>query len=200
MNKKGITGIVLAGGKSKRMGTEKGLIEFRGKKLIQYSIDSLAPFCDRILISTNSNSYDFLPYPKLPDIYANSGPMGGIYTGLVNSENDLNLVLSCDMPFIKADLLNDLILNSEGKDIVVPWYRDKHFEPMCALYHKNVEAIFFDFIQRKNFRIPDTFKVANTCKFEINPDLKYFSDDLFFNVNSREELAQIQRKFDLNDE
>ena len=147
MNKKGITGIILAGGKSKRMGTEKGLINFRGKTMIQYAIEVLEPICDQIIISANSNSYDALPYPKFSDIFPNSGPMGGIYTGLLNSRNDLNLVLSCDMPFIKADLLNDLVLNADGNDIVVPWHRSKHFEPMCALYRKSVDSVFMDFIK-----------------------------------------------------
>ncbi len=200
MNKNGITGIVLAGGKSKRMGAEKGLISFRGKSMIQYAIEALEPVCDQILISTNSNSYDSWPFPKFTDIYPNSGPMGGIYTGLVNSENELNLVLSCDMPFIKPELLSDLIANSEGKDIVVPWHRAKHFEPMCALYRKSVESIFLDFIQNKNYRIPDVFNVLPTCKFEMNPSLDYYSEDLFFNVNSRKELALLEHKFQSNDE
>ena len=199
MNKNGITGIVLAGGKSKRMGTEKGLINFRGKSMIQYAIEVLEPICDQIIISANSNSYDSLPYPKFSDIFPNSGPMGGIYTGLLNSRNDLNLVLSCDMPFIKADLLNDLVLNADGKDIVVPWHRSKHFEPMCALYRKSVDSVFMDFIKRKNFRIPDVFETVPTCKFEINSDLAYYSEDLFFNVNSREELSQLEHKSNLND-
>ena len=136
MQKIGLTGIILAGGKSRRMGQEKGLIELNGKFLIQYAIDVLQPICDTILISTNSHSYDFLPYQKVADEFPNSGPMGGIYSCLKASTTIQNLVLSCDMPFIQSELLSDLIKNAEGYDVVVPWHGGQKFEPMCAYYHQ----------------------------------------------------------------
>ncbi|PKP35407.1 MAG: molybdenum cofactor guanylyltransferase, partial [Bacteroidetes bacterium HGW-Bacteroidetes-17] len=136
MNLSGITGIILAGGKSRRMGKEKGLIELNGKQLIQYAIEVLKPICETILISTNSNFYDFLSYQKIADEFPDSGPMGGIYSCLKASKTNQNLVLSCDMPFINSQLLKELIENSHEYDIVVPWNGEQRFEPMCAFYHK----------------------------------------------------------------
>lgn len=194
MSLSGITGIILAGGKSRRMGKEKGLIELNGKQLIQYAIEVLKPICETILISTNSHFYDFLSYQKIDDEFPDSGPMGGIYSCLKASKTNQNLVLSCDMPFIISQLLEDLIVNSNEYDIVVPWHGEQRFEPMCAFYHKNVESIFHDFIFQNNYKIPDTFERVKTNKYLISQDLPYFSNDLFFNVNSKEELSVLQGK------
>lgn len=195
MSKKDVTGIVLAGGKSRRMGTEKGLLKLGDKHMIEYSIEVLKGVCSQILIIENSDAYHFLGFEVIADVIPKSGPMGGIYTGLLNSQNDLNLVLSCDMPFIQTELLKDLIENSAGNDVVVPWHGLNKFEPMCALYHKKVATLFYEFIQRKNFKIPDTFKHLKTNRFSIHKGLSYYNQDLFFNVNSKEELSQIQERF-----
>jgi len=195
MSLSGITGIILAGGKSRRMGIEKGLIELNSKTLIQYAIDALEPICETIFISTNSHFYDFLPYQKITDEFSDSGPMGGIYSCLKVTKTNQNLVLSCDMPFIKSRLLDDLIKNSIEYDIVVPWHGELRFEPMCAFYHKNLESVFYDFIQQKNYKIPDTFVKVKTNKYLISEDLPYFSKDFFYNVNSQEELSTLQGKF-----
>jgi len=176
------------------MGKEKGLIELNGKQLIQYAIEVLEPICETILISTNSHFYDFLTHQKIADEFPNSGPMGGIYSCLKASKTNQNLVLSCDMPFIHPGLLEDLLKNSAGYDIVVPWHGEQLFEPMCAFYHKNVEPTFHDFILQKNYKIPDTFERVRINKYLISQDLPYYSKDLFFNVNSQEELDVLQGK------
>ena len=194
MSLNSITGIILAGGMSRRMGKEKGLIELNGKLLIQYAIEVLEPICETILISTNSHFYDFLTHQKIADEFPNSGPMGGIYSCLKASKTNQNLVLSCDMPFIHPGLLEDLLKNSAGYDIVVPWHGEQLFEPMCAFYHKNVEPTFHDFILQKNYKIPDTFERVRINKYLISQDLPYYSKDLFFNVNSQEELDVLQGK------
>ena len=124
------------------MGQEKGLVELNNKALVQFAIDALQPLCSQILISTNSEAYAHFPFPKIKDIYPNSGPMGGIYSCLEKSSTKHNLVLSCDMPLINTAFLNALLQNSNEYDIVVPWHEGDHYEPMCAYYHKNVLRVF----------------------------------------------------------
>ena len=198
MIKHEITGIILAGGKSRRMGTEKGLIEFDGKPLIQYAIEALEPLCDTILISTNGHSYDLFSYQKVADKFPNSGPMGGIYSCLKISKSDKNIVLSCDMPFIKTRLISDLIQTADDYDLIIPWHGGHKFEPMCALYNKSVEPVFLSFIQQSNFKIPDTFEHLKTHKFRIDQSLSYYSKELFFNVNSKEDLDFVQKGINPN--
>ncbi|HPG34509.1 MAG TPA: molybdenum cofactor guanylyltransferase, partial [Lentimicrobium sp.] len=77
INKSQITGIVLAGGKSTRMGTDKGLMIFQGKPLVMYSIDLLSMFCGRILISSNNPEYAKFGYEIIADELPGAGPMAG---------------------------------------------------------------------------------------------------------------------------
>jgi molybdopterin-guanine dinucleotide biosynthesis protein A len=194
-----ITGIVLAGGKSSRIGTEKGLVSFRNKLLIEYSLNVVSLVADEIIISSNSAVYDGFGFPVLKDEFPDSGPMGGIYTCLKASKNDVNIVLSCDMPMVNADFLNALLAASEGFDVVVPWHEKKYFEPLCAVYRKNLLPVFKDFIQNKNFRIPDLFAVVNTNYLKIG---KEFGVDplIFFNINTLQQLDELTQMVDTDKE
>jgi len=196
MNKNKITGIVLAGGKSRRMGTEKGMLKFGGKHLIEHAIAVLEKLCDQIIISENSDTYDFLGYPVYSDIIPNSGPMGGIYTGLMNSETELNLILSCDMPFISEELLNHLIDHNEGFDAVVPWHGSHKFEPLCALYNKSSLPILEQFIQNNNYKILDAFFELRTNKLLMSDELGFYKSHLFDNLNSKEDLEKADQHLD----
>ncbi len=196
MDKKKITGIVLAGGKSRRMGTEKGLLKFGGKRLIEHAVEVLEKVCDHIIISENADTYDFLGYDVFADIIPNSGPMGGIYTGLMNSKTELNLVLSCDMPFISVELLNHLIDHNEGYDAVVPWHGGRKFEPMCALYNKSSLPVLKQLIQDENYIIPDAYLKLKTHKLLISSDLDFFNTHLFDNLNSKEEFESASQYID----
>ncbi len=196
MGNQKITGIILAGGKSRRMGVEKGLLKFGGKHLIEYAIEVLENVCGKILIVENSRAYNFLAYPVIADIIPNSGSMGGIYTGLMNSKTDLNLVLSCDMPFISEKLLNHLINNSEGFDVAVPCHGEGKFEPMCALYHKNTIPVFEQFIQNKNYKIQSVYQKLKTNKLYISADLDFYKSFLFDNLNSQNDLEQANLNLD----
>ncbi len=198
MNQSGITGIILAGGKSVRMGVEKGLVRFGGRHLIEHSIRVLEEVCDEILISENTNAYDFLGYKVIPDIHKNSGPMGGIFSALKHSKTDLNLVLSCDMPFISKDLFLALIENAKGKDVAVPWHGEEKYEPMCAVYHKNVLPVFEHFIQNKNFKIPSAFKILRVGKLLISEKQSFYNPQLFKNLNTKAELEEAEQLWEKN--
>lgn len=196
MSKQKITGIILAGGKSRRMGAEKGLLRLSGKFMIEYSINILNQVCDKIIISENSNAYDFLGYPVVADIFPNSGPMGGIYSAMKHSDTELNLVLSCDMPFITKEMLCFLIDNISNHEVAVPWYGDQKFEPMCAVYHQKVIPVFEKFIQSNNFKIPDAFKQVKTNKIQMSDDLEVYNPQLFENINSKIELQRALKILD----
>jgi molybdenum cofactor guanylyltransferase len=190
IEKKGITGIILAGGQSRRMGMEKGLVRLKDKTLIEYSIDVMKQLADRIIISSNSNVYADLGFEVFPDKIPNSGPMGGIYSCLCESKSDANLVLSCDTPFVNPGLFNYILTNSAAQQIVAPWHGGGFYEPLCAFYHKSTRKVFEKFIEDKNFRIPDVFKMVNFKALKMDASLDFYHHDLFFNINSKEELIK----------
>ncbi len=189
--KQKVTGIILAGGQSKRMGAEKGLVEFNGKLLIEFALDTLKPFCDEILISANSSSYDNLGYPVYPDLIPDSGPMGGIYSCLLKSNNDLNFILSCDTPLVDNHTIIQILEKSAGFDVTVPWHGKEFFEPLCAVYHKNTIPVFEEFIKTGNYKIPDLLKEVNTNKIQTGTK-RGLKPELFFNVNSKKQLNELE--------
>ncbi len=187
-----VTGIVLAGGKSSRMGSEKGLVLLNGKPLIRYAIESLAPLCDRIIISSNSDDYNNMGFEVVADEIQNIGPMGGLLSSLKKSTTEKNLVLSCDLPFANHLLLAYILQMSIGYDAAVPWQGNQHFEPLCAFYNKSVLNVMEQFVMSQNYKLPDLFENINIKKLIINNMHSFYSDRLFFNVNSKTDITQAE--------
>ena len=177
-----IGGIILAGGKSSRMGTDKGLIDFWGKKLISYAIDLLSPYCAEILISTNQPGYDKIGYNLVADEYSGCGPIGGLHAALSESSYEWNLVVSCDTPYLHPSLVEEMIKEKEGYEIVIPIHEDG-VEPLVALYHKSMAEFFEEKILKKEFKLQDIVKERNVNYWDV--DFLLFKYPLLFqNFNS----------------
>jgi molybdopterin-guanine dinucleotide biosynthesis protein A len=185
MIKKNITGIVLAGGKSSRMGTDKGVMELNGKKVIQYVLDALVPIVDDILIIANNDHYDNFAYPVYKDIIKDCGPMGGIYTGLINSTTMKNIVVSCDIPFITSPMLLHIISESGNYEITVPKH-DGRLEPLCAVYTKQCTGKFKELLEKKVWKMQEALNYFKTQQLNIS-DTKEMARN-FININTPEEL------------
>jgi molybdopterin-guanine dinucleotide biosynthesis protein A len=127
---------IMAGGMSVRMGTDKALVPFRGKTMIEHVIERVQGLSEDIFIVTNKpDSFASFSYPTVSDIYQNCGPLGGIHTALHHLSNSYLLIVACDMPWLERDLLKYMIsLRAEG-DIVVPRW-GKFPEPLHAIYGK----------------------------------------------------------------
>ena len=100
---------ILCGGKSSQMQSEKGLVLFKDKPFIEHIIKAILPITTNIQLVTNGNDYDYLEYKKISDIEIDKGPLGGIYTALYYSDTEFNMILSCDIPLISTELLQELI-------------------------------------------------------------------------------------------
>lgn len=140
-----ITGVILAGGKSSRMGRNKALLEIGGKRIVESTVALFESLFSEVTLVTNTPSeYSDLGIKTVADIFPHKGPLGGIHTGLNCSSYDYSFVVSCDMPFLKRKLIEYLIGLRDGFDVVVPILRGR-YEPLHALYSrgclKPVEAI-----------------------------------------------------------
>jgi molybdopterin-guanine dinucleotide biosynthesis protein A len=184
-----VSGIILAGGYSTRMGFDKGLADFRGKPLIQYSIEILQPICSRIIISTNSPAYHKLGFPVQIDILPGAGPMGGIYSSLLHSETEHNLVLPCDMPFVTPGLLQRILENREGYQVVLPASKPGFPEPLIGYYHKNNITAMPGFIERGNVKLIDYIE---TTFYRIIP--VYSDSNQFININTPEDFRKLAKQ------
>jgi len=182
------TGIILAGGKSSRMGQEKGLVRLGGKRLIDIAVQQLSSVCKEILISSNGDSFSDLGIPVIPDIKPGIGPMGGVYSALLKSQTELNLVLSVDLPFVNEGLLNYLIDSSRDYQVAVPWSGQEHYEPLCACYHRSVLPLMEEFIQKGNYKLPDLFRQVRLNAIPVHAQLPFFHEALFMNINTKDDL------------
>lgn len=134
----GVTGVILAGGASSRMGKNKALLKIGDLLLIEMVYSSIAAlFADVIIVTNTPDIYAFIPCPKVPDIYPGAGSIAGLHAGLHASGTDRVFVVACDMPFLNADLIRFLCQSAEGYDAVVPLDQSGRPEPLHALYAKS---------------------------------------------------------------
>ncbi|MFZ4522261.1 MAG: molybdenum cofactor guanylyltransferase [Bacteroidales bacterium] len=132
------TTIILAGGQSSRMGTNKALIPYAGKPLIGYSIELALSLTTDILICANNHDLDHLGFPVINDLFPVKAPLAGIHAGLTASSSDWNLVLTCDMPNVTKELIDGLIaMVNDTVSIVLPHHHG-YAEPLCGFYHRSL--------------------------------------------------------------
>lgn len=187
MMEKKITGIVLAGGKSSRMGSDKGMIKLNGKKFIEHIIEALIPNVSDIIIIANNDNYNNLGYKVYEDIIKECGPLGGIYTGLMNSKTESNIIVSCDIPFINSGLIKHVIKNMGRADISVPVF-EGNTEPLCAVYTKKISDKLHDLIISNELKIHNVLKHFITTQVHITKTLDFYNNRLLTNINTPEEL------------
>jgi molybdopterin-guanine dinucleotide biosynthesis protein A len=186
-----LTGIILSGGKSTRMGQEKGRTLLNGQPLIEYAVKVLSQICDDIMISSNSNKYDYLGHQVIKDEISGIGPMGGIYSCLKASTTADNIILSCDMPLVPSILLQYIFSEKVGYDAVIPVINN-YPEPLCAYYNKSVVDELEKSIQDENYKLQEFFKRINVKYLEMNSSFHFFHENLFANINSQEDLIRIE--------
>ncbi|MDH7444166.1 molybdenum cofactor guanylyltransferase [Aquimarina sp. 2201CG14-23] len=178
-NDSNITGIILAGGKSSRMGQDKGLKLHKGIPFIQHIIKALEVVTSKILIITGNKEYTQFGYPCIQDIIPNQGPIGGIYTGLKHTQTEKNLVLSCDVPFITVPVLKNLIANDES-DYNVITYEDI---PLITLYNKSVAINFLESIEKKRLSLRKTLSTLKVKSIPVDQKIVPF----VHNINTQQQ-------------
>ena len=183
-----ITGILLAGGKSSRMGREKGKIVIRGQYLYQYPLKVLESLCDEILISTCKDFEIEEKYQQVCDEIPNTGPIGGLYTCLKKSANELNIILSYDLPFVSNELMQMLMENMGEEDVILPSTVSGKPEPLCGIYRKRVSEVLSVQIKNNVFAVHKIFPLMRTRTVLITDSEPFFHKDLFRNINDKTDL------------
>ena len=183
-----ITGVILAGGKSRRMGYNKALLQIGNQTIIQRVLASLKQVTSSQLIVTNfPEEYEFLDLPMKSDILPGKGAFGGIYTGLSVSETPYCLVVACDMPFLNVDLLQYMTQIVQGYDIVIPKH-SKGYEPLCAIYAKSCTPHIEKLLKANQLRIIEIFSYVRVREVSESEIKNYDVDGwMFFNINTHED-------------
>ena len=185
-----ITAIILAGGKSSRMKVDKGLVYFNGKMLVEHVIASAKKITNHILFITANPAYHQFGYPCFEDEMKEKGPLGGIFTGLVHSSTQKNLVIGCDMPFLSQNIFSGLINSCDGVDALLTEHKGR-IEPLCAIYDKVCIAHLRSKLEQNQLKITNALEGLKTRVISFD-DEDWFRGDEFANINSDEELQQFK--------
>ncbi|MBL7065477.1 MAG: molybdenum cofactor guanylyltransferase [Anaerolineae bacterium] len=133
-----LTGIVLAGGGSRRIGRDKAFLELSGQPLIKIVIERMAQVCAEVLVVAGDvRPYASLGVPVVEDRFRGVGVLGGLHAGLEAAAHELTLVVGCDMPFLNPDLLRAFAVWAEGFDVAVLRHGDgEQVEPLHGAYRR----------------------------------------------------------------
>jgi molybdopterin-guanine dinucleotide biosynthesis protein A len=176
--------IILAGGKSSRMGSNKSLLPVGDCSMIERIVSQVRGHFDETIISAaNAEEYAFLNLPVAVDAEAGCGPLMGISAALARSTHDLNFVTTCDVPDIEMPFVRNMLRIAEtaDADIVVPRHPDGKIEPLQAVYRKRLEIKIADLLKAGERRVRSVF---DGCKVEYY-DLPERST--IVNLNTKEE-------------
>lgn len=188
---KKITGILLAGGKSSRMGREKGFIMLGEKMLYQYPLRVLESLCDEILISTCKKMKIEEKHKQVCDDIPGLGPIGGISTCLKKSSSNVNIILSYDLPMVKKELLEELLRSNTRHDVVLPAMKPGQIEPLCGIYKKEVGAVMQDQISKGIYAVHKVLPLLQSKIIQITPGMPFYHPDLFRNINAETDLKNL---------
>ncbi len=190
-----ISGIILSGGKSLRMGFDKAFIKIDGVPIIERIYTLFKKLFNEIIIVTDKkelfSNWDVKIYN---DLIPQQGALGGIYTGLFFSSFHFSFCAACDMPFLRESVIQFLIHRIDDHDIIVPRTQDG-FQPLHAIYSKNCLEPIKKMMMGEKSKIIDVYPLVKTKMIE--EDEFSFLDpqkSSFININTPEELFSIQTK------
>jgi molybdopterin-guanine dinucleotide biosynthesis protein A len=187
-----ITGIILSGGKSTRMGRNKAFITVESVPIIQRIHSVFTNLFNEIIVVTNEKNLLFdLDATIHIDLVSGLGALGGLYTGLFYSSFPYSFCVACDMPFLKRKVIAYLIQQAENFDVVVPRTQDG-LQPLHALYSKNCLEPIKTTLDEGRSKIIDFYPRVRVRVIEEKEFLCFDPErNSFLNVNTPEELRSI---------
>ncbi|MEO9004237.1 MAG: molybdenum cofactor guanylyltransferase [Ginsengibacter sp.] len=183
-----INGYILAGGKSSRMGTDKGLLILNGKSIVQTIIEQLQPAVDKITIVSNNIDYEKFGLEVIPDLIKDKGPAGGIHGALSHTDTEQTFIVSCDMPNITTLAIQYMIEQSTHSEITLPVHHGKT-EPLFGMYSKKCLPLWHQLIEQGMIKLQEMIAHFNLLKINVD-SIELFSDSLFLNINDKNDLQK----------
>jgi len=190
-----VSGILLAGGESRRMaGVNKALLEVGGRRIIERAATTLRELFPEIIVVTNSpEDFEFLGLPMFRDKIPGAGSLGGLYTGLSVSTADYGFLVACDMPFLLQGPIRHMVSLIDDHDVIIPRVQG-HLEPLHAVYSRRCLPFIEELLVHGNLRIIDFLEKADVLEIP-DEDLKCFDPYFRFivNLNTPEDLQKARQ-------
>ena len=188
-----LLGLVVCGGQSSRMGTDKCMITYYDRPQWQHVYRMLEPLCSDVFISCNKKQVpNFpMPAPALPDDseFENTGPMAALLSAFKRYPNNSFLLVGCDYPFIsKADIEQLIHARHPGTPAVCYWSTEREMvEPLLAIYEADMHARLLDHFANYDFSLRKLLMEAGAV--QITPRTK----DILISVDTQEESQEAQK-------
>lgn len=182
-----VTGVILCGGRSSRMGEDKALLNYKGESFLFRACHSLS-FCHDIIIASGERGYSHLGCKCIftEDIYKGKGPLAGIHAALKLCVTEYAFVLSVDLPLFSSafglDLLNEM---KPVLDAVVPRTSDGHIHPLCAVYRTSVACTAERMLMENRLRVTDLLENIKTYFHDVG-NVPYV-----INVNTKDDYKNL---------
>lgn len=189
----GVTGVILAGGKSTRMGSDKALLPYRGGRFIEAIYRLFADIFSEVILVTNTPAqYDFLPCRKVQDILKDMGVLAGIHSGLCHSSNPAIFAVACDMPYLVEGLIRHMASRADAGGVLIPESPDG-LEPLHAVYGKGCLAAIESTLLSGQRRIVSFFDRTNVSRMNLEQvamfDPSFVS---FININTPTDYYELR--------
>ncbi|MBP6611183.1 MAG: molybdenum cofactor guanylyltransferase [Paludibacter sp.] len=185
MIKSDLTGILLCGGKSTRMGSDKFSQLYNQIPLYKPALHVLELNCEHVLVSSNVNYPEFANYQLINDEHENIGPIGGILACLKKSSTTYNLIMACDMPFITGNIVKEMRLIECNFEAIVP-LNNGQAEPLYAIYNKSICSKLEKLILQNKYSLRKMLSELTVCYLDVNEHVSEF-----VNVNTLAELRAL---------
>lgn len=181
-------GLVLAGGRSSRMGQDKGLIQYFNKPQREYLFDLLSKFCDKVFTSSRKEQEIPPSLHPIPDAFDFESPLNGILSAFKEHQGNAWLTVAIDMPFVNQDVLQFLILNRDQTKLATCFYdsEGKLPEPLLTIWEPSAFPLLMKFSQSGGVS-PREFLMENDCEKLVYPD-----SEIHINVNTPEEFKRLK--------
>ncbi|NMB81715.1 MAG: molybdenum cofactor guanylyltransferase [Ignavibacteria bacterium] len=201
-----ITGVILAGGKSSRMGENKSLLQIDGITLIERSYELLNSIFKKVIISTNEPQlYDLVQIEKVKDVFSDLGPLCGIYSSLKSANTKKIFVISVDLPFVLPDMIRYLINYKTDEPITLPCSKNG-IQYLCGLYDQQLIPIMENILVSNNHARLDNKEIVKSSLslwnfvervggeiIDVEEKLFYMKDS-FFNINTPEDFEYVKTR------
>lgn len=173
------------------MGTDKGLVPLNSKPMVSYVLRTLQEIKLPVKIIANNPGYEKFDLPVCKDVVKEKGPMGGLLTALNNTEAEVVLLISCDMPFVNAEAINLLLKEVDEEHITAALVKDR-INPLLAAYPVHLKKSVEDAIASGELKMTD-FILKNP--HTLVPSVAQKMPWCFCNINDEQELKEAEEKW-----
>jgi molybdenum cofactor guanylyltransferase len=187
-----VTCAILAGGRSRRMGRDKAMIQVGETTLLEHTYEiARRVFQDIVVVSSLHNALPGVNARIVRDVLPVSGSLTGIVSALLAVETPYVFVLGCDMPFLSEKAIRYVMNENRGESIVIP-RTEAGFEPMHAMYHRCCISAMLTAISCNHMKIGALLPYFSTRLVLTNPSFFNEGASVFMNVNTREDLRRAE--------